>query len=179
MNTLRLIIGYLIGFSLFVVLIPYLLVTASHNPDLCMNVPFISDLYVRLAIALPIFCTGVLFGIWSNVYLLDKGKGGPVDAFNVSISPRSQLLVTTGPYKYCRNPMVFGTICIYSSLSIYLNSLHDLVVVVAIIPFFILLLKFSEEKRLLKDFGEAYVDYKSKVPMIVPFTKIRKRDKIH
>lgn len=175
MKTFRLVLGYLIGFSLFVILIPYLLVSASQNQDLCLNLPFIPNFYVRLAIALPIFCIGVLFGIWSNVYLLNKGKGGPVDAFNVSISPRSQKLVTTGPYKYCRNPMVFGTICIYSSISIYVDSLHDLVVILLIIPVFILFLKLSEEKRLLKDFGEEFLAYKSKVPMIVPFTKIKKK----
>lgn len=98
-----------------------------------------------------------------------------MDAFNVSISPRSQKLVTTGPYKYCRNPMVFGTICVYISISIYVNSLHDLVVILLIIPFFILFLKLSEEKRLFKDFGEEFLVFKSKVPMLVPFTKFRKK----
>jgi protein-S-isoprenylcysteine O-methyltransferase Ste14 len=175
MNRLRLLIGYLIGFTLFVLFIPYLLVLGSQNTDLCLNVPFIPDLEVRLAISFPLFLIGVLFAIWSNIFLLHVGKGGPVDAFNVSISPRSQKLVTTGPYKYCRNPMVFGTLCLYCSISICLNSLHDLVVILLFVPLFVLFLKRTEEKRLLKDFKSEYLEYKSKVPMIVPFTKFGKK----
>lgn len=171
MKTFRLIIGYLIGFSLFVLLIPGLLIQASQNQDLLLNITFISSDLWRLSLSLPLFVLGVFFGVWSNIYLLKIGEGGPVDAFNVSISPRTIHLVTTGPYRYCRHPMVFGTICIYSSISIYLNCLHDLVVILLIIPFFILFLKLSEEKRLLRDFGEEYTRYKAKVPMIVPFLK--------
>jgi protein-S-isoprenylcysteine O-methyltransferase Ste14 len=175
MNKWRLLLGYLIGFSVFVVLIPYLLVSAAHNSDLWLNAPFISVDAVRVAIALPLFFIGVLFAAWSNVFLFKEGEGGPVDAFNVSISPRSKYLVTTGPYKYCRNPMVFGTLCLYVSISVYLNSLHDLLVILLLIPFFVIFLIFTEEKRLLKDFGAVYLDYKSKVPMIVPFTKIKRK----
>lgn len=173
MDLRKLIIGYLIGFSLFVVLIPYLLVSAAQNPDLWLSGPIFSNTVLRLAVSLPLFLIGVLFAIWSNVFLLDKGKGGPVDAFNVSISPRTKFLVTTGPYRNCRHPMVFGTICLYSSISLYLNSMHDLIVVLMVIPFFVLFLKYSEEKRLIRDFGNVYLEYKRNVPMIIPFTKLK------
>lgn len=175
MRTLRLFLGYLVGFSVFVVLIPSLLVQGAQNSNVCLSGTLFTSDFLRWAVSLPMFGIGVLFAIWSNVFLLDKGKGGPVDAFNLSISPRSKFLVTTGPYRLCRHPMVFGTICLYGSISLYLNSLHDFVVVAAVIPLFILFLRFSEEKRLLRDFGEAYVVYQKSVPMIVPFTKFKKK----
>jgi len=177
MKTFRLIFGYLIGFSIFIVLIPYLLVAGSRNPDLFLNLSFIPNFYVRLIIALPIFCIGLLFAIWSNIFLLVKGKGGPVDVLNVAISPRSEKLVVSGPYRYCRNPMMFGALCLYLSISIFVNSLLDVIVILLLIPLIILYLKLTEEKRLLKDFGEEFLFYRSNVAMIVPFTKIRKKKK--
>jgi biotin transporter BioY len=86
MNTFKLIIGYLIGFSLSVVLIPYLLVHTAHNPDLWLN--------------------------------------GTFNSINV-------------------------------------NSFQDVLVLLLLIPFFVFFLKFTE--------------YKSKVPMLVPFTKIKRK----
>ena len=105
--------------------------------------------------------------------------GGPTDVFNVAISPRSKKLVVTGPYRYCRNPMVFGAISIYISISVFVNFLHDLIVILLIIPLMILYLKLTEERRLIKDFGEEFLLYRSKVPMIIPFTKIKKNKSIH
>jgi len=176
MKTFRLILGYLIGISLFLILIPYLLIVGSRNPDLFLNLNFIPNFYLRLIIALPIFCVGLLFAIWSNIFLLIKGMGGPTDVFNVAISPRSKKLVITGPYRYCRNPMAFGAISIYISISVFVNSLHDLIIILIIIPLVILYLKLTEEKRLIKDFGEEFLSYRSKVAMIVPFTKIKKKN---
>ena len=69
--------------------------------------------------------------------------------------------------------MVFGALFIYISISVFINSLHDLIVILLIIPLIILYLKLTEEKRLIKDFGAEYLVYRSKVPMIVPLTKIR------
>ncbi len=177
MNTFRHIIGYLLGFSLFIIFIPYLLVLGSHSHILFPDADFIPYVWLRLVIALPVFCIGLLFAIWSNIFLLSKGEGGPTDVMNVAISPRSRKLVVSGPYHYCRNPMVFGALCLYISISVFLNSLFDLLIIIIVIPVVILYLKLTEEKRLKKDFGEDYLLFKSKVPMIVPFTKIRKKNK--
>jgi protein-S-isoprenylcysteine O-methyltransferase Ste14 len=175
MRAFRFLIGYFIGFFLFIVVIPYLLVVGSRDPGFLFHLTITSNPVVRLVIAIPVFCTGLLFAAWSNLALLLTGRGGPTDVFNVAISPRSKKLVVTGPYRYSRNPMVFGALSIYCSIAVFLDSLSDLMVILACIPFFILYLKLTEEKRLLKDFGNDFLEYRSKVPMIIPFTKIRKR----
>ena len=112
--------------------------------------------------------TGIIFVIWSNIDLLIVGKGGPTDFFNKSISPRSKILVTKGPYRYTRNPMVFGINALYIAFSIFLNSLSALLFCLMFLSAIILYLKLSEEKRLLKDFGDEYLVYKKRVSMIIP-----------
>ena len=36
------------------------------------------------------------------------GKGNPFDAMGREIAPRTQYLMTNGPYRYSRNPMMMG-----------------------------------------------------------------------
>jgi len=64
--------------------------------------------------------------------------------------------------------MAFGALSIYFSITLFLNSLTGFVVVIVIMLVAIIYLKTSEEKRLLKDFGDEYLQYKKKVSMIVP-----------
>ena len=165
---IRHITGYFIGVSFFVILIPCLFFLISRLIDPLTGIFLFSELWVRLVISLPIFCIGVLFAIWSNVSLFVQGKGGPTDVFNYAISPRSQHLVVSGPYRYTRNPMVFGMLSIWISLSVFLNSFIDLMVCFIIIPLVIIYLRRNEETRLLNDFGEDFIQYRSTVPMIFP-----------
>lgn len=169
MKFVRLILGYIIGVTVFLILLPSLLVVISLNFDhLWWTKPVIS-LFVRLCVSVPFFMVGVFFAVWSNISLLIIGKGGPADVFNYAISPRTRKLVITGPYKYTRNPMVFGMLSVYLSISIFYFSLTCFLFLVFFIPFVVLYLKRTEERRLFKDFGREFTDYKSKVPMIIPF----------
>jgi protein-S-isoprenylcysteine O-methyltransferase Ste14 len=168
MNVIRLIIGYIVGFSIFGFLIPFGFYELSGSFDSILNVYLFGILSLRLIFAAPFLIIGLVFVIWSNLYLLIIGKGGPTDAFNISISPRTRKLVTTGPYKYSRNPMVFGMLCIYLSIAIILNSAICLIIWLMLIPVIIVFLRFTEEKRLFKDFGEEYLEYRRRVSMIFP-----------
>lgn len=68
MKTFRLFLGYLIGFSVFVVLFPSLLVHAAHDSNLWLNQTLFTSDFVRCAVSFPLFGIGVLFAIWSNVF---------------------------------------------------------------------------------------------------------------
>jgi protein-S-isoprenylcysteine O-methyltransferase Ste14 len=160
--------GYLLGFLVFIVLIPYVIYLTSliSSASLVSDESAISFLFYSVAILLA--STGVVFAIWSNIDLLIIGKGGPTDFFNKSISPRSKKLVTEGPYRYTRNPMVFGMNALYIAFSIFLNSLSSLLFCLVFLSVVILYLKLTEEKRLLNDFGNEYLEYKKRVSMIIP-----------
>lgn len=166
-NLLRHIIGYTIGFSLFILLIPYGLVwLGSHDPVLQSNLN--EYLLIRIIISCPFFIIGLIFAVWSNIFLLKIGKGGPVDGFNIAISPRTKKLVTIGPYRYSRNPMVFGAFCFYFSIGLFMLSVISIIILLIFLEIGIFYLKRTEEKRLLKDFGDEYLEYKKNVPMIFP-----------
>jgi protein-S-isoprenylcysteine O-methyltransferase Ste14 len=100
--------------------------------------------------------------------LFKIGKGGPTDGFNIAISPRTKNLVVTGPYRLSRNPMVFGAFSVYFAIGLFLFSALVLFTLAVFLGLSVVYLKQTEEKRLTRDFGEAYVAYRKKVPMIFP-----------
>lgn len=167
----KLILGYLIGLLVFIIIIPssiYLFSRIHHN---FFQITICNCKIVRLIATGILFGSGLFFTIWSNLDLFRKGKGGPTDVFNVEISPRTQQLVTNGPYRYSRNPMVFGVNSMYFSIAIFTNSLASLLFCSLFLIAIILYIKLTEEKRLLRDFGKEYAEYKKKVSMIIPFPK--------
>ena len=173
-NTIRYIVGYILGFTVFLLLIPLGLNSLSKSDYLPVNIVLIESAILRYIISLLFFLVGASFMLWSNIFLFKIGKGGPADGFGISVSPRTKKLVTTGPYRYSRNPMVFGAFSLYTSIIIFLNSIIGLSCLLIFLPIGIIYLRVSEERRLFKDFGDEYLDYKNKVPMIFPLKLLKK-----
>jgi protein-S-isoprenylcysteine O-methyltransferase Ste14 len=159
--------GYIIGSTMFGFLIPYGLYKLSINTNHIIQTGILGNLFVKL-LAWLLFVIGIAFILWSNIYLFIIGKGGPAEVFGVAASPKTKHLVIKGPYKYSRNPMVFGAFSAYLATAILYNSIISIAVVILSSCIIILILKLSEEKRLLRDFGKQYVEYKQKVPFFIP-----------
>lgn len=168
---IRYIVGYALGISVFVMLIPYAIFYLSSTPYYIFEAQIIPLDYIRIIISLLLFIPGIVFIVWSNIFLLLKGKGGPADFFGVAISPQTKELVVAGPYKYTRNPMEFGAHSTYMSIAIYFNSLGCLLILILFFLFVVKYLKLTEEKRLLNNFGEDYIKYKENTSMIIPLPK--------
>ncbi len=167
-NIIRHILGYAFGISLFFLLIPcglYLLAPLLN--ELSGIGPF-ENMIPRIAISIPSLLIGLVFLVWSNISLFFVGRGGPADGFGVSISPRTEHLVISGPYRYTRNPMVFGAFMCYAALALLLGSVSLLVALALMLPFVAVYLRIFEERRLLEDFGEEFLAYRRSVPMIIP-----------
>ena len=167
LNMIRHILGYCLGFFMFVLVIPIGLgaLAKSWPLQVALSPQF------RWGLAVPIAIIGLIFVAWSNLDLFKVGKGGPTDLFNMALSPRSQHLVVTGPYRFTRNPMVFGAFTLYLAVTVWLASLSALIALALFFCTMLVYIKQTEEKRLLHDFGEEYLAYKKQVPMIVPFTR--------
>ena len=160
--------GYLFGFTVFVILFPGILYFIDCFFRGIITTKIFQRDFTRLVTASIFFIPGIFFILWSNTVLFFIGKGGPAEGLGVAISPKTEVLVVRGPYRYTRNPMVFGTYISYLGFSLYLNSWASLTLVVFLLPASIFYLKKSEEKRLLKDFGEDYLRYREKVSLFIP-----------
>jgi protein-S-isoprenylcysteine O-methyltransferase Ste14 len=80
--------------------------------------------------------------------------------------PKEMPLTIRGPYRFVRHPLYFFVITIiWSSPDLTLDRLLFNVVWTA----WIYIGAFLEERDLEADFGEAYLQYKRKVPMIIPW----------
>jgi protein-S-isoprenylcysteine O-methyltransferase Ste14 len=171
---LRHIIGYTIGGTIFLMLIPYGLYRLSQVDPISQHIRIFYSVSIKNIFSFFFFLVGALFMVWSNIFLLKAGKGGPADGLGIAISPRTRKLVISGPYKYSRNPMVFGACSLYTSLVLFLHSLTGLACIALLLLLVIPYLKIFEEKRLLRDFGNNYLHYKKHVSMIFPLKKYNK-----
>ena len=154
MKKLKEIVGYALGGLLFVLLIPTLMWWASGRPGLDFEVVPV----VRVVFSLCMTLLGLSLSIWSIVYMRSKGDGNPLDAFGHEVAPRTKHLMTDGPYRLSRNPMLTGSFIYYAGVCVLLWRWPALVVFVAFIAIMMIQV-LSEEKRLRKDFGEEYEAY--------------------
>ena len=103
-----------------------------------------------------LFVLGWIPNIWQGIRYRKIGISIPAKDMPMK-------LVTTGLFKFSRNPTYFGMLIALFGEAIFLGSLVTFVVPVL---FFILIRKFNitfEEKNLEKKFGKNYIEYKSKV----------------
>jgi len=173
-KTARYIAGYIIGGFVFTILLPFIFLGLSVFTGRFIRAGLINNIYIRYIISSILAAYAVIFLLWSNISLLLAGKGGPADLFNIAITPRTKFLDTKGPYSVTRNPMASGAFGLYYAESVYLNSLICLVTVTACLVIAVIYLKMTEEKRLLKDFGNSFLEYKKQTPMILPYFKIKR-----
>ncbi len=152
MKKMREIAGYMLGGLMFVLLIPTVMWLASGSPDF-------GDIPVwRIVIAAVLAVFGIALSVWSIVYMRHKGDGNPMDAFGHEVAPRTRHLMTDGPYRLSRNPMLTGSFVYYAGVCFCLWTWQALLVFAAFIAIMLLQVR-SEEKRLLRDFGTEYEEY--------------------
>ena len=171
---IRHIAGFILGVTIFVILIPTVLFFGARWLDGLIGIPSLGPPRLRTILAVLFLLPGLVFILWSNLFLVLRGRGGPAEGFGVAVSPRTEKLVETGPYRYTRNPMVFGAHMCYLAVVLCIGSPMGLVMMAIFIPMTVLYLKRVEEPRLKKDFGASYDDYRKRVSMIVPLPRLRK-----
>jgi protein-S-isoprenylcysteine O-methyltransferase Ste14 len=75
-------------------------------------------------------------------------------------------MLTTGPYRYTRNPQYVAEILIYLGIVLVTGSLLALIVAAAMVSWFVMA-PFAEEPWLARQFGRAYDEYRKKVPRFI------------
>lgn len=148
--------GYMLGFLLFVAGIPAIMWWVSGRPFPCMPaLPW-------ALVAALLIVAGLALSIWAIVHMRKVGEGNPFDAYNHELAPRTKHLMTDGPYRFSRNPMLLGIYIYDLGVLLWLQSWWPLIVFAVEVILLTLQVR-SEEKRLEADFGDEYRAYKSRV----------------
>ncbi len=168
-NDKKMILGYIVGGLLVIVLVPSIIYIITSLFDNVYRFEIIQNPIIKGIIIILLLVIGFIYGIGSIIIQNTVGKGGPVEIGNIEISPKTKNLVVSGPYKNTRNPMLFGTFSMYLAFALFINSITAVVLVCAIIVFMLAVVVKMEEKRLLKDFGNQYEEYRKKVSMFIPW----------
>lgn len=108
------------------------------------------------ALSLLLLAAGVALPAWSNVLFHRAGTS------MVPVRP-SAALVVRGPYRFTRNPMYLGLLCIYVGVALWAGQGWALLLtplLVFVIQRFVIA---REERYLAQRFGDAYRDYCAQV----------------
>ena len=162
MKAMKNIFGYVLGGLMFVVIVPAVMWLASLMPDV-----YIGSVW-RIVVSVVLAVVGLSLSVWSIVYMRRKGDGNPMDAFGHEVAPRTRHLMTNGPYRLSRNPMLTGSFVYYAGVCVWLWTWQSLLVFVAFIAI-MLVQVYTEEKRLRSDFGEEYDAYCQRTGKFLPF----------
>jgi protein-S-isoprenylcysteine O-methyltransferase Ste14 len=165
----KMISGYIAGGILVIGLVPSIIYIITTLFDKVYRLEVIHNSVIKWIIIIVLLLTGIIYGIWSIIIQHNIGKGGPLEIGNIEISPKTENLVVSGPYKNTRNPMLFGTLLMYLAFALIINSLASVILVSAIFVFMLTVVVKIEEKRLLKDFGNQYEEYRKKVSKFIPW----------
>lgn len=85
----------------------------------------------------------------------------------------SNALIVSGIHRYMRHPLYFGTFVFIWGLWIAIPY-ASLLIANTIITAYTLIGIHLEEKKLIREYGDAYCQYCRTVPMLIPFFKKRK-----
>jgi protein-S-isoprenylcysteine O-methyltransferase Ste14 len=149
------------GATIFVLIIPAVFIFSGKAIEQFVPIPV--PFAVRVVVAGVFICVGLHFSIWSVYTQWAIGKGTPLP-----LAP-TQILIVSGPYKYCRNPMKLGMCLYYFGITTYFSGVvSGLAALIVAFTLGSLYHKSAEEKELLLRFGAAYSEYKSKTPFVFP-----------
>lgn len=111
--------------------------------------------------ALPLLAWGYLQYYLVGRYRLREGGGGP----GLSVPP--ERLVTSGAYRFCRNPMYLGHLIFLAGLALALRSWLAAAVLAFHAVWFDRRAR-NDEARLAALFGDPYRDYAARVRRWIP-----------
>lgn len=168
------VLGMISGWGFFIFLI---IIWIAPQPQ--FSIPILQETMIIiplldfLILEIPIthFVLGIIFtipGAWLGV------KGVSEIGLKVSETHKPERVITIGLYSRMRHPQYTGAMLAHIGITFLLSSFYSLLVTPLVI-FINYILCWKEEKELVKEFGEDYVQYQKSVPMFIP--RIRQTDK--
>jgi protein-S-isoprenylcysteine O-methyltransferase Ste14 len=171
-----------VGFSYLLVIlvygcaIPFLIASLGPRIDRFLGFgPLLRPPY-QLVVGAVALAYAWFWIVWSQVFIITRGKGHPNEILGYELSPLTQRLVTEGPYSHTRNPMAYGLLLFYFvALAFLCNSVVTLALFPVACLFEIWYHTRFEEPGLVTRFGDEYERYRKRVPALLPFTRLLRR----
>ena len=149
--------------------------TAADNagvvvlPPLLYGVAFVAVLALRWFWPLPILGHAIAF--WSGIALamiavaiaVWGSRTMRMAGTNVNPSLPTTVVVTSGPFRFSRNPLYVALTLFYLGLTLALDTWWGIVVLVPLLTILHYGVVLREERYLEQKFGEAYRQYRSSV----------------
>jgi protein-S-isoprenylcysteine O-methyltransferase Ste14 len=123
--------------------------------------PFIIPTWLQ-PVGLVISILGAFVAVWCIATFVTKGRGTPAP-----FDPPMEF-VAVGPYRYLRNPMYLGGLCVIAGAGLVLTSPAIIVLALLFVLIAHLFVLVYEEPALERRFGSNYLNYKSSVPRWLP-----------
>jgi len=79
-----------------------------------------------------------------------------------------EILTTSGPYAFCRNPLYLGSLLLAAGLALAVNSPWLAAALAGLFIAFHFITIAHEERRLETRYGTAYTEYRHHVPRLLP-----------
>jgi protein-S-isoprenylcysteine O-methyltransferase Ste14 len=138
---------------------PPLFYIAGFLVGVALEVAFpIDGLPLALAIGGALVAGGLWLALDGAAMLFFRRAGTSMVPFNPTTA-----LVTTGPYRFSRNPMYLGMAFLYIALALAFGVIWSLIVLPFVIAAVDQLVISLEEGYLVRKFGQPYCDYMARV----------------
>jgi protein-S-isoprenylcysteine O-methyltransferase Ste14 len=99
---------------------------------------------------------GFLLRVWATFYFYQERMKV------ISLSPQ-RILITSGPYRFSRNPLYLGgNVFVFLGAALLLGSPVAVFLTIIHLPFVDLFIR-REERQLERDFGEQWLQYRNRV----------------
>jgi protein-S-isoprenylcysteine O-methyltransferase Ste14 len=132
------------------------------NYDALLAMPGLPVRPLWMGVGAGLLAAGLALLVGSNRFLMKKGRGAA--AFLLT-----ERLVTDGFYGRLRNPMSLGFYGICVGIGMVAGSLAvTLGALLLVVPVHLFNLKYFEERELELRYGDAYADYRRRVPFLFP-----------
>lgn len=154
-NSFKTAVQIICVWSLTLVLFPLLILKAFNN----FLVPMPGS---SLWIGAFLFGLFSMLGLWSSFEMVSKGEGTPLPL------DQTNKLVTTGPYRFVRNPMAVAGVGQGFSIGIIYMALPLIFYAILGAVVWHVVVRPREEQDMLKRFGIAYKEYQSRVNCWLP-----------
>ena len=112
MKILKTTLSYLLSFIFFLGVLPAFFVEIGFGLDRLFRIPQRSACPYCLILSFILVVFGLFWMVWSMLAIVFIGRGNPQELFGKEFLPSAKKLIIVGPYRYTRNPMIFGWLLI-------------------------------------------------------------------